>query len=134
MLHIVFTNNQFFNNIFLLVPLNVPEFSLRIVGGHGAKPGQFPYHVSLQIHLKVPPFDEDLHVCGASIINEMWLLTAAHCFENMEEMFEDLDIPRSSYSFIIKAGRHNIAKEHEDGEQVLEVDKFFNHKAYVKNM
>ena len=130
MLLIVFPNDQIVNNISPLVPVNEPEFSLRIVGGHDTKTGQFPYHVSFQIHSKTPSFYRDHHVCSASIISEMWLLTAAHC---TEKMFEELDVTQSRYSFIIKAGRHNITNEHEVGEQVVEVDKFFNHKAYVKN-
>ncbi|XP_060534865.1 chymotrypsin-1-like [Cylas formicarius] len=45
--------------------------STRIVAGSDASDGEFPYAVSIRYN--------NCHECGASIISDRWVLTAAHC-------------------------------------------------------
>ncbi|XP_022599093.1 uncharacterized protein LOC111220318 [Seriola dumerili] len=52
-----------------ITPLNT-----RIVGGEDAPPGSWPWQVSLQRF--------GGHVCGGSLINREWVMSAAHCFSS----------------------------------------------------
>ncbi len=53
-----------------------------IVGGAPVNIGEFPWQVSLQEH---PVFGaEPFHFCGGSILNEFWILTAAHCVDGLD--------------------------------------------------
>uniref|UniRef100_A0A8C7BQZ8 Transmembrane protease serine n=1 Tax=Neovison vison TaxID=452646 RepID=A0A8C7BQZ8_NEOVI len=45
----------------------------RIADGYPAKKADWPWQASLQM--------DGIHFCGASLISEEWLLTAAHCFD-----------------------------------------------------
>uniref|UniRef100_A0A1L8E6S2 Putative serine protease sp24d-like protein n=1 Tax=Haematobia irritans TaxID=7368 RepID=A0A1L8E6S2_HAEIR len=58
----------------LLVLTNIVRAlpSDRVVGGADAEVGQFPHQVSLQR-------SDGSHTCGGSILNERFILTAAHC-------------------------------------------------------
>ncbi len=46
----------------------------RIVGGENVKRGEFPWMASLQY--------KDQHFCAATLINEKWVVTAAHCVDS----------------------------------------------------
>uniref|UniRef100_U3JX74 Chymotrypsin like n=1 Tax=Ficedula albicollis TaxID=59894 RepID=U3JX74_FICAL len=56
------------------VPAISPSLSYneRIVNGQNAVPGSWPWQVSLQTRT-------GSHFCGGSLINQYWVVTAAHC-------------------------------------------------------
>ncbi|KAK3925403.1 Trypsin-1 [Frankliniella fusca] len=90
-----------------------------IVGGEDAKQGEFPHQVSMQISFL---WIIEQHICGATIISESWVLTAAHCIKGT---------PWYTSNFIL-AGKTNLGRK-EDGQQRRKVKKRFVHEEYQWN-
>ncbi|NXI77096.1 PRS55 protease, partial [Rhipidura dahli] len=65
--------------------------------GTHVKPGEFPWHVSIQSHGK--------HICGGTIISALWILTAAHCFA--EELPADLTVAVGGADLSLPLEEHN---------------------------
>ncbi|XP_055625795.1 chymotrypsin-2-like [Toxorhynchites rutilus septentrionalis] len=59
-----------------VLPDDVLPANERIVGGHDARAGQFPFMTSLRIG--------NSHFCGGSIMSDRWVLTAAHCLVDLQ--------------------------------------------------
>jgi trypsin len=80
-----------------------------IVGGVAATSGQHPYIVSLQ---------RTSHSCGATIIANTWLLTAAHCIAGVQASALNI--------------RYNTLT-HNSGGTTVKVAQIFQHEQYNAN-
>ncbi|KAG8431166.1 hypothetical protein GDO86_019327 [Hymenochirus boettgeri] len=61
--------------LYLPPECGVTLVSSRIVGGQNAKPGLWPWQVSFRSNGR--------HFCGGSLITNRWIVSAAHCFQNI---------------------------------------------------
>ncbi|XP_068447476.1 coagulation factor IXa [Clinocottus analis] len=87
----------------------------RIVGGEMSFPGEIPWQAALvQRH-------SSKIMCGASILSERWVVTAAHC------------LVKSTGPFFIRVGEHNVFIR-EDTEQDHDVLKKHIHPRYNKTV
>lgn len=86
----------------------------RITDGENAKPGEFPYQIS--IRWGIPPFIPFTHACGGSILNERHVLTAGHCIMKFGKLK-------------VFAGKHYLFKD-ENTQQEVDVSKAYVHANY----
>ena len=56
-----------------------PNYNGKIVGGVDASENEFPWQVSWRFYNTTTNVHR--HICGASIISDTWLVTAAHCVD-----------------------------------------------------
>ena len=66
-----------------------------MVGGENAPRHSWPWQVSLRVTIN----GQLSHICGGSLINDSWVVTASHCVVN-----ED-DTPNSPGMFTVVVGK-----------------------------
>lgn len=66
----------------------------RIVGGQQARPGQFPFIVSIR---RQAPYTNS-HICGGAILNDRAVLTSAHCMGGSIYSFQRMLIAVGAHS------------------------------------
>ncbi|XP_067304797.1 trypsin-3-like [Pseudorasbora parva] len=81
----------------------------KIIGGYECSPNSQPWQVYLT-------YDNGERWCGASVINERWLVSAAHCYVSASRL-------------TVHLGEHNVYIE-ESTEQRLGVEKVIPHPDY----
>jgi len=96
------------------LPLSQQVGQGRIVGGEEAADGEFPWQVSLRSIGAVG----STHFCGGSVLNENWVVTAAHCCAG-----------QSSLSLHVVAGGIKL-NNNEGEEERRNVDEIIGHPDY----
>lgn len=87
--------------------IDLPES--RIINGHDAEIGEATYIVSLLLHGQ--------HICGGSILSEIWILSAAHCLGDRNEALK------------VAAGHHFL--DDLSNAQIRQVTKQIPHLLYT---
>ncbi|XP_029902085.1 ovochymase-1 [Myripristis murdjan] len=92
--------------------LHNTEVRVRIIGGQEAWAHSWPWQVSLRF--------ASMPACGGAIIAPQWIVTAAHCFRRYK---------KASF-WTVLAGKHDLDKDRELGQQVVGVTRIISHQGY----
>ncbi|AZZ95253.1 trypsin-like serine protease [Hahella sp. KA22] len=109
------TGLTFAANVYASGPDNIESYrsiTAKIVGGEEASEGEFPFMVYLQYN--------GGQWCGASVVSDYYVLTAAHCTSG-----------RSASSFKAVVGLHR--QNDMSDAQVIQVTEVINHPGYNSN-
>lgn len=96
----------------VLISSSSSSFSRRIVGGFPVEISRCPYQVSVQ------DVERNEHFCGGSIIGNLWVVSAGHCFEP--------EILPSNYYIRAGSTRHKV------GGVTVAAKKIILHEDYHK--
>ncbi|CAL8078739.1 unnamed protein product [Orchesella dallaii] len=104
-------------------PFNEPKHSVQsplphpyIVNGKDAEKNEFPWQVSLQLHSK------SSHRCGGSILNDRYILTAAHC------LYRNAYTSKQKMKIIV--GDYILDTEKDGEHEEFEIEKIIVHYNY----
>ncbi|XP_014737319.1 PREDICTED: prothrombin isoform X1 [Sturnus vulgaris] len=95
------------------------SYTGRIVSGDDAEVGSSPWQVML--YKKSP---QEL-LCGASLISDSWILTAAHCL-----FYPPWDKNLTTNDLLVRIGKHIRAKYEKNKEKIALLDKIIIHPKY----
>ncbi|MCE7982649.1 MAG: serine protease [Caldilinea sp. CFX5] len=98
----------------LFTPLPDLSRTIDIVGGQPADPGEWPW----QAFVRAGPY-----MCGGSLIHEQWVVTAAHCVVNKQ------NVVLAPADITVTLGEHDRTKV-EGTEQKIGVMRVIPHPAY----
>ncbi|XP_070539828.1 plasminogen-like [Ptychodera flava] len=87
------------------------EFSVKIVNGTEAIPHSWPWQISLYYNKG--------HSCGGSVLNDKWVITAAHCIG-----LGDAD---NIIIFDVMAGEHSLTASEPSNRKYLAEELFIHH-------
>lgn len=91
----------------------------RIIPAHPSLPGSWPWQVNIEWMNNFGIYE---HLCGGTLINNQWIITASHCIYRLETKY-----------LRVTLGAYNL-NQPTSSEIVVGVNKYFIHPLYVQNL
>lgn len=95
----------------------------RVIGGHPAEPGAWPWQVAMMIASR--PRSQNSQFCGGTMVLDRWVLTAAHCVKQTDADGNPFDIPPGAISVLV--GTHLL---NGDSGDMVPVQAIYAHEDY----